>query len=222
MFNSMMRVMMEIWRVVNSHIYLSSSIDGKLATEQFLNALSSVVKSYFQSSTLNIFFYKVYNLVEIFVNLLHKERHLIEATTTGIFPFHLILEYVNGKTSYERQNNFQVSFEIHCHISHQRHPLHLFYWTNMRNIYDMYGGNWKCDGCGITYTFYGETMFAHHCFLRRIDLCGDCFRVRKFRKFPIHRHSLIPVDAATIYNNAPGWWACNCCQRQGGGNEINS
>ena len=64
---------------------------------ELLESLSSVLRDYYNHYMDDIFFYKVYNLIEAFLFLLLDELETVIATTTGIFPFHLLLEVANLK-----------------------------------------------------------------------------------------------------------------------------
>jgi len=66
----------------------------------FFDSLEHVMKRFSRDSMEDIFFYKVYVLFEMFLFLLNDELTLIQTTTTGVFPFHLIVEYANIKKSY--------------------------------------------------------------------------------------------------------------------------
>lgn len=103
---------------------------------------------------------------------------------------------------------FDMCIRCALPVSHPRHPGHSLYLTPMTKVYPQYGGEWKCDGCEVT----KEPGLAYHCFQDQFDLCRKCFYGHKL---PIHKHHLIPVDAAKLYDDIPGWWACDCCKKLG-------
>lgn len=117
------------------------------------------------------------------------------------------------KTSAERPYHcqpcqFDVCIECALPIKHLRHPGHQLYRTHTSTVYPQYNGKWRCDGCDVTQ----NPDMAYHCFNDQFDICSRCV---KGQDLPIHRHPLKPVDAAHLYNEPPGWWACNCCKRHG-------
>ena len=103
---------------------------------------------------------------------------------------------------------FDLCVECAIPIKHLRHPGHQLYRTNMETVYPQYNGQWRCDGCDVTQI----PSMAWHCFQDQFDICNRCVQGQNL---PIHRHPLKPVDAARLYNEAPGWWVCNMCKRNG-------
>ncbi|XP_066914910.1 uncharacterized protein [Clytia hemisphaerica] len=119
------------------------------------------------------------------------------------------LDKTNGEKPYHCQPcQFDLCINCALPIRHLRHPSHQLYRANMKNVYPQYHGQWRCDGCDVT---RGPEL-AYHCFHDQFDICDRCVQGQNL---PIHQHPLKPVDAAKLYDNAPGWWACDCCKRHG-------
>ena len=119
------------------------------------------------------------------------------------------LDQQNSSRPYHCQIcEFDVCINCALPKSHPRHPGKPLYRVSTEKIYPQYNGQWLCDGCEIT----KPAGFANHCYLDQFDICDKCFGGHNL---PIHRHPLKPVNAAVKYNNATGWWACNCCKRHG-------
>ena len=77
----------------------SLSTSGHTAIE-LLDSLATVLQQFSCQATSDIFFYKVFNLFEIFLSVVREELCHIEETTTGIYPFHLLIEYANLKKQF--------------------------------------------------------------------------------------------------------------------------
>lgn len=76
---------------------------------RLLEALSGILKEFYDHYIDDIFFYKVYNLIDAFLFLLNDELDTVIATTTGIFPFHLLTEFVNIKRS-SKADTFGIDY----------------------------------------------------------------------------------------------------------------
>lgn len=100
-------------------------------------------------------------------------------------------------------------------LTPRKHPMHTpnhdLYLSKMTSIYPEYRGEWKCDGCH-RHMNSATGKHGYHCFLDQFDLCSDCYNGRKYA---IHMHPLKPANARIIYENAPGLWVCDVCQRSG-------
>lgn len=90
---------------------LENSNDHHQSCHRLLEALSEILKEFSDHYIDDIFFYKVYNLIEAFLFLLTDELDTVIATTTGVFPFHLLTEFVNVKRLSKVDSNID-SYQI--------------------------------------------------------------------------------------------------------------
>lgn len=74
-----------------------------------IDSVAKHIRSYFPLALKNIKFYKVYVLLETFLDLIKEEVLRIESTTTGIFPFHLMTEYCNLRKSCDHINQHNAT-----------------------------------------------------------------------------------------------------------------
>ena len=92
---------------------LGNHNDRHQSCHRLLESLSGTLNEFYNHYIDDIFFYKVYNLIEAFLFLLKDELDTVIATTTGIFPFHLLLEFANVKRTYSKVDtdidNYQSS-----------------------------------------------------------------------------------------------------------------
>ncbi|XP_057293593.1 uncharacterized protein LOC130622178 [Hydractinia symbiolongicarpus] len=82
---------------------VANSMHGTLSLS-LINSVAKHIKTYFPLALKNIKYYKVYVLLETFLDLIKEEVLRIESTTTGIFPFHLMTEYCNLRKSCDHIN----------------------------------------------------------------------------------------------------------------------
>ncbi|XP_065665938.1 uncharacterized protein LOC100205294 isoform X2 [Hydra vulgaris] len=151
---------------------------------------------------------------------LHQE-HQIEA----IDPKTIYIEY-NGEWQCDNCSSQYGSQEIPYHCKdcgydlcntcvqpkrHLRHS-HDLYLAKMIIVYPHFQGHFKCDACEQNKGETIEDALAYHCFDDQFDLCKECFHGKKF---VIHVHDLMPVNAALVYENSPGLWVCDTCKKTG-------